>query len=415
MTANSAFLDSTPATVPRLLRGLNMSAASIDLPLHRQLHGTAPSLRPSELIDACRRVGMVGRGGAAFPVANKLEALRRGPRAVVVNATESEPASFKDRVLITQTPHLVLDGAALVASAIRARTVHIAVHDPSQVPPLEQALGQRPDHALFKVTAIGGGFVAGEARSVVRVLNGGPALPPGRRTLPSSHGVGGAATFLSNAETYAQLAVLAAMGADEYATVGTPDEPGTSLISIGGAVERPGVVEVANGTDLEVLLSSAQARPPAALVVGGYHGTWLPPQAGLRISRKGLAAAGGTFGAGVVLVLDDHTCALGELARVAGWLADQSARQCGPCRFGLPALALDVQGLFTGSPGASSSIQRHARQVTGRGACAHPDGAVRFLTSGVATLAHEVARHQHRGGCGRPVLGQLPISGRLPW
>ncbi len=413
MTASGASLDSPSTTVTRLLRGLDVTSV-VDLRLHRQLHGPAPSLRAPELIDACRRVRMVGRGGAAFPVASKLDALRPGARVVVVNATESEPASYKDQVLVTQAPHLVLDGAALAAGAIAARTVHIAVHDESQLASLRYAIEQRPDRTLFRVTVIGGGFVAGEARSVVRALNGGPALPPGRRTLPSDRGVGGAATFLSNAETFAQLAVLASLGPRRYAAVGSSDEPGTSLISIDGAVERPGVVEVANGAELNVVLSSARARPAAALVVGGYHGMWLKPDPGLRLSRRGLAAVGGTLGAGVVLVVDDRTCALGELARVARWLAGESAQQCGPCRFGLPALAQDVEALMSGSPLASTSLHRHADLVTRRGACAHPDGAARLLSSGVSVLAHEIAVHQRHGSCGRPVLGQLPVTTRWP-
>lgn len=115
---------------------------------------------------------------------------------------------------------------------------------------------------------------------------------------------------------------------------------------------------------------------------------------------------GGGFGAGVLIFLGQQTCALAELTRVAGWLADESAKQCGPCRFGLPALVADLAGLLRGIPGAAD---RHLAQVDHRGACAHPDGAVRFIRSGLAVLQPELVAHRH-GGCGRPDLGQLATT-----
>jgi NADH:ubiquinone oxidoreductase subunit F (NADH-binding) len=252
--------------------------------------------------------------------------------------------------------------------------------------------------------------VAGEARAVIRSIDGGPALPPGRRILPTEQGVAGAPTFLSNVETFAQLAVLAGMGPGAYAAAGLRDEPGTTLLTVGGAVGRPGVLEVPIGTSLGAVLSATDARPPSAVVIGGYHGTWLAPRFDLPLSRMGLAAAGGTLGAGVVLVLDESTCALGELARVASWLAGQSARQCGPCMFGLDALAKDVADLARGGANAEHALRRHAALVARRGACAHPDGAAQFLTSGLAVLRGEVEIHGWHGGCGRPIRGHLPVG-----
>ncbi|HJQ41685.1 MAG TPA: NADH-ubiquinone oxidoreductase-F iron-sulfur binding region domain-containing protein [Jatrophihabitantaceae bacterium] len=240
---------------------------------------------------------------------------------------------------------------------------------------------------------------------MLRAVDGGPALPPGRRVPPSENGV-----LLSNAETFAQLAVLLRMGWRRYAETGIRGEPGTTLLTVGGAVGRPGVVEIPIGTPLGIVLSAAAAAPAQAVVIGGYHGSWHPPIAGIELSRAGLTSAGGTFGAGVLLVLDADTCPLGELSRVAHWLAAQSARQCGPCHFGLPALARDVEALRTGAPHAAEVALRHARAVLGRGACAHPDGAARFVTSAIHLLHDEVQHHVGTGGCGRPALGRLPVS-----
>lgn len=392
---------------PRLLAGLSSGSAAdrLDLRGHLAAHGPLPGSDLAKVLAYLDLSGLAGRGGAGFPLATKLRSLAAGPREVIVNGTESEPASRKDRLLLRRAPHLVLDGALAAASAISACDVTVAVHDPLAAQRMKTAIAERPDARRVKVRTVVGGFVAGEARAVIRALHGGPAIPTGRRTPPSVEGV-----LVSNVETFAQLAVLLRVGPHHFAETGTPDEPGTTLLTVGGAVGRPGVVEIPIGTPLGIVLAAAQSPEAQAVVVGGYHGSWITPTAQIRLSRAGLAAAGAVFGAGVLLIVDHGTCALGELARVAGWLAGESARQCGPCRFGLPALAADVQALVAGHPAAAGNAFGHARAVDGRGACAHPDGAARFVTSGLRLLQEELFDHAHRGGCGRPVAGRLPIG-----
>jgi NADH:ubiquinone oxidoreductase subunit F (NADH-binding) len=388
---------------PRLLAG-PAGADQLDLAAHLATHGPLPPA--DRLLGHLDAAPVAGRGGAGFPLAGKVRALPGRARQVVVNGAESEPASRKDRTLLLRAPHLVLDGALAVAQATGAERVTVAVHDRAVTDRVRAAVAERPDARRVEVRPVTGGFVAGEARAVVRALRGGPARPPGRRTPPTADGV-----VLANAETFAQAAVLLRRGPHRFADTGTPDEPGTTLLTVGGAVRRPGVVELPLGTPLGIVLTAAGAPTAAqAVVLGGYHGSWVPALPDLRLSRAGAAAAGASLGAGVVLVLDTDTCALGELARVAAWLAAQSARQCGPCRFGLPALAADVAALAAGQPRAGAAFE-HARLVTGRGACAHPDGAARFVTSGLHLLQEEARRHLAAGGCGRPVLGELPLDG----
>ena len=388
---------------PRLLAGLD-EVDVLDHHAHLAVHGTLPGADLSRLLTLLDAAGLAGRGGAGFPLASKLRALHGTHPTIVVNGSESEPASRKDRTLLRRTPHLVLDGALAVAAALGARQVTVAVHDPAAAASVRTALTQRPDGRRVRVEVIDGGFVAGEARAVVRALNGGPALPPGRHEHLTEKGV-----LVANVETFAQTAVLLRLGARGFADSGTRTEPGTVLLTIGGAVGRPGVVEIPLGTPLGIVLAAANAHDTRAVVIGGYHGNWLAPIGDVHLSRAGLAAAGGTLGAGVVLALDSVTCALGELARVAGWLAGESAKQCGPCRFGLPALAADVQALYYGDPASIGHAFAHARAVDGRGACKHPDGAARFITSGLHLLQAEIDLHL-LGGCGRPVLGRLPIG-----
>jgi NADH:ubiquinone oxidoreductase subunit F (NADH-binding) len=390
---------------PRLLAGLE-HVERLDLAAHVTAHGPLPATSLKRLLEHLDASRLAGRGGAGFSLATKVRALAAGSRRVIVNGTESEPASRKDRTLLRRTPHLVLDGALAIAQATDAREITVAVHDEQTAASVRAAIAERRDPRHVRVRIVAGGFVSGEARAVVRAIDGGPALPTGRRTPPTAAG-----TLVSNAETFAQVAVLLRLGPHRFADTGTHSEPGTTLLTVGGAVGRPGVVEVPIGTPLGIVLAAARAAAnPQAIVAGGYHGSWLAPIPQLRLSRDGLAAAGGTFGAGVLLVLDQATCALGELARVAGWLASESAKQCGPCRFGLPALAADVAAVAAGRPAVAIALD-HARTILGRGACAHPDGAARFVTSGVHLLHDETDRHLAYGGCGRPVLGRLPIGG----
>jgi NADH:ubiquinone oxidoreductase subunit F (NADH-binding) len=388
---------------PRLLAGLDR-AYTLDHAAHLAVHGPLPAIDAERLLALLDESGLSGRGGAGFPFGMKLRSLRGSRPTVVVNGSESEPASTKDRTLMRRTPHLVLDGALAVASAVRASRVIVAVHDMAAADAIEHATRQRRDARRVVVMLTGPEFVGGEARTLLRVLAGGPALPPGRRSHATSDGY-----LVSNVETFAQTAVLIRTGAREFAATGTRREPGTVLLSVGGAVARPGVVEVPLGTPLGILLRAAGADDAAYVVVGGYHGGWLRPAPDIPLSRAGIAAAGASLGAGVLFVLDSTTCALGELARSTAWLAAQSAGQCGPCRFGLPALAADVVAAAHGDPRGVTAAQRHSDLVAGRGACAHPDGTARFVASGLAVLQDEIVAHR-TGGCGRIDRGQLPTG-----
>jgi NADH:ubiquinone oxidoreductase subunit F (NADH-binding) len=388
---------------PRLLAGLDRTPR-LSVAAHHATHGPLPAVGLDRLLVLLDGAGLTGRGGAGFPLAAKLRSLRGGRPVVIVNGSESEPASRKDRTLMRHAPHLVLDGALTVADAIGARQVIVAAHDVQAADSVEHAVRERNLHRRVQVTLTDPAFVAGEARALLRALAGGPALPPGQRAISTHEGL-----LVSNVETFAQTAVLVRAGGPGFARTGTRDEPGTALLTVGGALARPGVVEIPLGTPLGIVLQAAGAHATAFVVAGGYHGTWLRPYPDVPVSRAGLKAAGATLGAGVLYALDDSTCALGELTRVAHWLADQSARQCGPCRFGLPALAADLTMVYDGRPQALPLAERHANHVVGRGACAHPDGASRFVKSGLAVLGEEIRAHQH-GGCGRPILGQLPLG-----
>jgi NADH:ubiquinone oxidoreductase subunit F (NADH-binding) len=184
------------------------------------------------------------------------------------------------------------------------------------------------------------------------------------------------------------------------------------LVTLSG-VERPGVYEIPLGTTLRELLRSAGAHNVAGVLVGGYFGTWLTPRqaAMVDLSADSLKAMGAGLGCGAVAVLTHDSCPVAELARVARWLANQSAGQCGPCVFGLPAIADAVEHMATTRDRdgrAQSSANRWSAMVAGRGACKLPDGALRFVSSGFTVFAEHIDEHAQRGPCaaaaGPPVL-----------
>jgi len=405
---------------PRLTAGLDR-LKRLDLTAYRAAFGPAPTLAPGRLIEMAEQVDLRGRGGAAFPVARKLRAVqaaaqaRRCSTVVLVNAAEGEPGSAKDKSLLLRSPHLVLEGAMLAARELRAKRVVVTVGgDGPHANSVQAAVREDPALARrVRVLAVPDRFVSGEGGALVNAVNGKAALPPGRKVRASERGVAGLPTLLSNAETFAQLAVLSMLGPEGYASTGIPDEPGTTLLTVGGSAARPAVVEVPTGTALGEILDVCEAAPAEGVLVGGYHGVWLPAELAdqVPVSHSSLAAAGGTLGPGIVLPLGQETCPLGEVARVTAYLAKESSGQCGPCMLGLPAIARSVAALVRGSGGvdALDTARRAAGAVRGRGACGHPDGAFRFVVSALDVFADDLSAHLFRGSCGRPVRGVLPL------
>ena len=241
-----------------------------------------------------------------------------------------------------------------------------------------------------------GGFVSGQETALVNQLDGRPALPRDPFTRVTESGVGKRPTLVLNVETLAQLALVARHGSAWFRAAGTADDPGTSLFTVSGSVARAGVVEAERGTSLRDVLAATQPVDPAAVLVGGYHGAWVPESSlDVRLTRSELAPFNAAVGAGVLHVLDDRTCPIGFAAEVVDYLADQSARQCGPCLNGLPYLARNLHRLASGvrDPQLADDLARMSTQITGRGACAHPDGSARFVTSTLDVFRDHVAAH----------------------
>ncbi len=412
-----------PVALPRLLAGIHPHSA-VSLEEHNAVHGPLPLRRrrrresrerAAMLVDEIERSGLLGRGGGAFPTATKMRAIAgaRGRAIVLANGAEGEPTSQKDRTLLESLPHLVLDGALIAAEAVCADEVIVCACETAgnAVESVEQAIAERANEAAqggspaLRLITVPSHYVAGQESALVNYLNGKPAKPTFTPPMPFEQGVRRRPTLVDNVETLAHMALIARHGAAWFRELGTATQPGSALVTLSGPVAHPGVYEIEYGASLTSLIEAsgrASSRVRAALL-GGYAGAWIDGERlrGVALSNEHLAPHGATIGAGIVLLLSTDACPVAETARVARWMSSQSTRQCGPCLNGLDALAGTVEEVVAGisHPRAAERLEQLASLTARRGACAHPDGAVRLLLSALEVFAPEFADHARHGPC----------------
>ena len=343
-----------------------------------------------ELIDAIDRARLVGRGGASFPVATKWRAVAqrsRGDAVILVNGAEGEPQSKKDRHLMTARPHAILDGAFLAARVLRARRIVLYIgerHEQARDAMLG-ALADRgePERSFVKLAAAPARYVAGAEAAAIHLVNDGIATPTNVPPYPFARGVGGAPTLVQNVETLAHVAQIA-----------RGDFANTMLVTLTGTVERRGVLEVARGTTVAdaIAYAGGSREAPRAVLVGGYFGAWIEADAALRLPLDNRTQ----MGCGVIGVLGESHCPVCEVAEIMRYLAGESSAQCGPCFFGLRALADACTRIAEGGSNSEDlqRLHRWASEIRGRGACKHPDGASIFLASALRVFAAEFAQHR---------------------
>ena len=422
--------------LPRLLPGAG--TVPVDLRAHLAEHGPLhPAGGRNGLLREVAAAGLTGRGGAAFPVARKLAAAAEARPAPVVagNGAEGEPASSKDRSLLWISPHLVLDGLQLAAWAARSAAAVLYVPRSERLyGRLTGAIADRAaagiDAASVELVTAPDRFLAGEESALVSRL-AGPARPAYRPARGLPRLAPGRPALVQNVETLAHLALIVRYGAAWFRTAGTEAEPGTMLATLHLADGRASVTEVPLGTGLAGLLGldagpgrragpsvPSAFGPVQAVLVGGYHGAWLSAAeaAGLPLANAALQPLGAAVGAGVLAALPADRCGLAETARVARYLALESAGQCGPCFNGLPRIAAAMEHLAGPRPDrrARADLERWAGMVTGRGACHHPDGSVRFIRSALRVFAAEARLHEQGRCSGTDRRPFLPVPSGSP-
>lgn len=374
-------------SVRMLGSGIARGGTREDLSMHRLRWSSAHEVAtPQTVIDAVERIGLTGRGGGHFPVSRKWRSARdAGPGGtVVVNAAEGEPASAKDAVLWQCQPHLVLDGAVAIAEVIGAHNIVIWVHESAlaTIFSIEQALDeratQRGDMRDVRILLAPDAYVSGESSAVISGVRGG-AVAPIQVTDPARPWGEGPAVLVHNTETVARVGALALAGVAGY--------PHTSLITIarpkGGttAYDRE-VFEFSASESVADALFLAGVTDAEAALFGGFAGTWLTcgefesilldP---IHVSHRGLS-----LGAGIIIPVRDHEQLLAQTAAIAKAMAGESAGQCGPCIFGLPALARSVKRKRFDETAELAGL------IEGRGGCRMPDGVVRMVRSALTVI-----------------------------
>lgn len=392
--------DVYPGVRPRLVIG---ESGSRPLTLEEERAAGTYARGERDVIGELERAGLRGRGGAGFPAHVKWRAVAEGGKAgngcvVVANGEEGEPASYKDRWLLTRRPHAVLDGLLLAADTLDAGRAVIYLSHPETVEAVGKALAELPADTAGRVEThvVPHRYVAGEESAICRSLNGGPALPTSKPPRVFEEGVDGLPTLVSNVETLAHAAWIAREGADAYREYGTDASPGTTLVTLGGPVARPGVYEVPFGVTVRQLFTECAGTDPdtaPGLLMGGWFGGIATPEVlATEWCYDALTAAGSCLGCGAVTLLGQDERIGDVAARLARWYATESAGQCGVCYKGTEAVATALERVRDddAAPADLANLQRWGTSLRGKGACAFLNGA-----ANLARTSTEHTRKEH--------------------
>jgi NADH-quinone oxidoreductase subunit F len=313
------------------------------------------SLTPVEVVDEIKKAGLSGRGGAAFPTGQKWEMTAAAPdeeRYVVCNADESEPGTFKDRILLEGDPLFVLEGMTVAGYAIGARKGYIYIRGEY---PRPQRIVAEAIRAARKANRLGddifgsgysfdveirsgaGAYICGEETALFESIEGKRGFPRLKPPYPTTYGLFGKPTAINNVETLCAAAWIMANGADAYRSVGTQNSPGSKLFCLSGDLANPGVYEVPYGTPLGVLLEMAGGvvGELQAVLLGGAAGAFAgPDRLDLPMSFEGLRAANLPLGSGVVMAINRERDMRQTLLSLAHFFAHESCGKCYPCQLG---------------------------------------------------------------------------------
>jgi NADH-quinone oxidoreductase subunit F len=336
----------------------------------------AMTMGPEAVIAEIKEAKLLGRGGAAYPTGMKWEAVAgqtARPHYFVCNADESEPGTFKDRVLMEGDPFAVIEALTIAGFATDSDRGYLYIRGeyPLAAHRLQAAIDQARAANLLGPDILGsrfafdieirrgaGAYIAGEETALFNSIEGKRPEPRNKPPFPVTHGLFGKPTGVNNVETLVNVLEVLRLGGGAYARTGTPESTGTRLFCLSGCVARPGVYEVEHGIRLGDLLDLAggvrDGRPLRAVLLGGAAGAFLPPgDLGIRLSFEDARAGGYTLGSGVVMVLDDTVDLVDIVLRIAAFFRDESCGQCVPCRVGTVRQEEALHRLAAGRPRGS--------------------------------------------------------------
>lgn len=394
-----------PGCFPRLL---TEQGGREDLSAYRQLGGYAALADTDALLHEVEASGLLGRGGAAFPLAVKLRTVRdngqviaaTGGTVVIANGEEGEPASVKDRWLLRHRPHLVLDGLRLAAAVVGADRGYVYVSDPEAAHSIEAALGElgSDDQGVsIELVTVQPGYVAGEETAAVRMINEGLAKPTDKPPRPFEAGVYDRPTLVSNVETLANLPYLQRHGAAAFRAAGTSLSPGTFLATITGGGKPPVLYELPHGVAFTELLALHGVSPDQlrGVLMGGYFAGLLNRTVlETTLDHETMRRQGSGLGCGAISLITDD-CPVAVAASVLAYFDRENAGQCGSCFNGTAAMAAAAGALRDGAATTEDvdRLRRWSVLLRGRGACATLDAATNVAATLLDQFPADVAAH----------------------
>jgi len=330
---------------------------------------------PEELIKVVSDAGLRGRGGAGFPTGKKWQFTREAPeqpRYLVMNGGEDEPGSKKDRVLLENLPHLVLEGAILGAYAIGATKIYLYINARYDVATqsINDAIAEAKGAGYLGKNILGSGFdldievtaaphnyVAGEDTAVIEVIEGKKAWPRQKPPFPVTVGLFGKPTLVNNVETLANVAPIALRGADWYRKFGTTESSGTMIFSLNDDVNRPGVYELPFGTPLRYLIEECgggmkSGEKIKAIMPAAPSSAFLPAEKiDTPLDHNSMRDAGSALGCGVVRLIAEGTCIVEEVLKISEFFTAESCGQCPACRMETNTLTMMLKKVQAGQGG----------------------------------------------------------------
>ncbi len=388
----------------------------------------ALKMQPDEVVEEVKKSGLRGRGGAGFPCGLKWTFLPKGldkPRYLVCNADESEPGTFKDRLLMERDPHQLIEGCAICCWAVGAHACYIYIRgeyvEPAEI--LQRAIRDAYQSGVLGDSVLGSGFkldivvhrgagayICGEETGLLESLEGKRGQPRSKPPFPAVVGAFGCPTVINNVETLCNLPHIVERGADWFKSIGTDERnTGPKLYAVSGHVERPGTYELPIGTPFQQLLDLCggmyQGRELKAFIPGGASAPMLPAKLrDVKLDFDTLAKSGSMLGSAAVIVMDETTCVVRAAARLAKFFAHESCGQCTPCREGThwAELVLDRIERGEGRESDAELMLRMTKNMSGTTICALSDAAVGPARSVVVNFREEVDRHIRERRCPVP-------------
>jgi NADH-quinone oxidoreductase subunit F len=387
----------------------------------------ARAMTPDALIDLLNESNLRGRGGAGFPMGRKASLIDRKspkPKYLVVNADESEPGAFKDRQIMGEVPHRLIEGCLITAHAIESTQVFIYIRGEylAEFEILSRAVDDAGAAGLFGDVSIvvhrgAGAYICGEETALLDSLEGKRGQPRPRPPFPPIQGLYGAPTQINNVGTIATVPKILELGVDEFKEVGVETSPGTAIFSLSGNVVNPGNYELALGTPLRELIYDygggvAGGRELKAIIPGGSSVPVLTPdQVDTPLDYNSIQDAGSFFGSAAVMVIDDRCCMVQLALRAAKFYMHESCGKCTPCREGTRWMVQLLTKIEDGRAELSDLdlLLNVCDRILGKSLCALGDFAVYPVSSYLNKFHGEFVAHVEQAGC--PFGGESSVEG----